>query len=93
VFSFVINHNFFCLSGGCGRWRAIDLKSNLNLNTLSESLVRYNLLINNIYATTPPCRQARKHWEAPVGVETLFCVRIIIKTCYLSFFIYKILFR
>jgi hypothetical protein len=24
--------------GGCGRWRAIDLKSSLNLNKLSESL-------------------------------------------------------
>jgi hypothetical protein len=32
-------------------------------------------------------------WVGYVGVETLFCVRIIIKTCYLRFFIYKILLR
>jgi hypothetical protein len=58
---------------GCGQknWRAIDLKSSLNLNKLSESLVRYNLLLNNNKMSTPPRRQASKHWETPTHAQVL----------------------
>jgi hypothetical protein len=46
---------------------------------------------NLAVSSTVPSWEENSVTQISVGVETLFCVRMIIKTCYPRFFIYKIL--